>query len=258
MTEVTKFYPLLTGKSHYEKTLSTRDRGTGQIIEAPILVYLIETKNGRILYDVGCDYNKICDPNLRLYYYKNFLFGPPEMEPDQQIPSYLDKLGLRELDIDIVFCGHLHFDHAGGLCEFSHAEIHVHRTELKAAKDQTDEAYFLDDFSGDYHWHEINAEYNLVDGVRAIETPGHTSGHMSLYIELPKGQPIIIAGDAADLMENIENEIAPGLCWENNVDLAIGSIRKLKRISRETGAELWPNHDIQFYNKMRPFPSFYE
>jgi N-acyl homoserine lactone hydrolase len=258
MTEVTKIYPLLTGTSRYEKTISTRDRDSGQIIEAPILVYLIETNNGRILYDVGCDYNKIKDPNLRRHYYENFLFGPPEMGSEQQISNYLDKLGLTTLDIDIVFCGHLHFDHAGGLHEFSHAEVHVHRAEMEAAKAQADEAYFLDDFSGDYHWHEFNADYNLVDGVRAIETPGHTAGHMSLVIELPKGQPIIIAGDAADLVENIEHEIAPGLCWQDNVNLAIESIRKLKEISRQTGAELWPNHDIQFYKQMRQFPSFYE
>jgi N-acyl homoserine lactone hydrolase len=258
MTEVTKVYPLLTGKSRYEKTLSTRDRGTGQILEAPILVYLIETKNSRILYDVGCDYKKISDPNLRHHYYENFLFGPPEMEPEQQISNYLNKLGLTKLDIDIVFCGHLHFDHAGGLCEFFHAEVYVHRAEMEAAKAQADEAYFLDDFSGDYRWHEINADYNLVDGVRAIETPGHTAGHMSMVIELPEGPPIIIAGDAADLVENIENEIAPGLCWQDNVDLAIESIRKLKQIRRETGAELWPNHDIQFYKQMKPFPLFYE
>ena len=146
MTAVTKVYPLLTGTSRYEKTLSTRDQVTGQIIEAPILVYLIETKNSSILYDVGCDYNKIKDPNLRRHYYENFLFGPPEMVPEQQISNYLDKLGLTKLDIDIVFCGHLHFDHAGGLCEFAHAEVYVHRAEMEAAKAQADEAYFLDDF----------------------------------------------------------------------------------------------------------------
>jgi N-acyl homoserine lactone hydrolase len=37
----------------------------GVIIEAPILAYLIETRNGRILYDVGCDYSKVHDPQLR-------------------------------------------------------------------------------------------------------------------------------------------------------------------------------------------------
>ena len=55
MTQVKRFWPLLTGTHRYEKTLSTRGRGHGVIIEAPILAYLIETGNGRILYDVGCE-----------------------------------------------------------------------------------------------------------------------------------------------------------------------------------------------------------
>jgi N-acyl homoserine lactone hydrolase len=49
MTQVTRFWPLLTGTHRYEKSLSTRGRGQGVIIEAPILAYLIETPNGRIL-----------------------------------------------------------------------------------------------------------------------------------------------------------------------------------------------------------------
>ena len=53
---------LLTGRHRYDKTLSTRKRGAGVIIEAPILAYLIETPNGRILYDVGCDYAKLSTP----------------------------------------------------------------------------------------------------------------------------------------------------------------------------------------------------
>ena len=61
MTQVRRFWPLLTGTYSYEKTVSTRNRGHGVTIEAPILAYLIETANGRILYDVGCDYRKLDD-----------------------------------------------------------------------------------------------------------------------------------------------------------------------------------------------------
>ena len=73
--------PLLTAVHRYDKSLSTRGRDQGRIIEAPILAYLIETKNGRILYDVGCDYQKIADPTLRAQYYDTttFPFGAPEM-----------------------------------------------------------------------------------------------------------------------------------------------------------------------------------
>lgn len=260
MTQVTRFWPLLTGTHRYEKTLSTRGRGQGVFIQAPILAYLIETSNGRILYDVGCDYSKICDPALKQKYYENesFPFGPPEMTEEQRVPNRLARLGLKPEDVDVVFVGHLHFDHGGGLCDMQHAEIHVHEHELAAAKAQADEAYFQDDFIGDYRWQSKAKEYDLVPGVSAIESPGHTAGHMSMLIELPKGPPIILAGDAADLQENIDDEVPPGLCWNNREDLAVESICKLKKIAQQTGAQLWPNHDIEFYRQCHPFPMHYE
>jgi N-acyl homoserine lactone hydrolase len=260
MTQVRRFRPILTGLHRYDKSLSTRGRGAGTQIEAPILAYLIETANGRILYDVGCDYAKISDPRLRHTYYEHpaFPFGPPHMTEDQRLPRRLAALGLQPADVDLVFIGHLHFDHGGGLRDFQHAEVHVHSKELAAAREPADDAYFADDFRGDYRWRPAAGEYEVAPGVRAIESPGHTAGHMSLWIELPKGDPILLCGDAADLTENLDAEVAPGLCWQERDDLAVASIRKLKRLARETRAELWPNHDLAFYRSRRPFPEFYE
>lgn len=260
MTQVKRFWALLTGTHKYEKTLSTRNRGHGEIIEAPILAYLIETANGRILYDVGCDYEKISNPELRRQYYENddFPFGPPEMAEEDRLVNRLARLDLTPEDVDVVFVGHLHFDHGGALGDVRHAEIHVHEKEWQAANEPADEAYFKEDFTGAYNWHFVSEEYDLVPGVRAIESPGHTAGHMSMYIELPKGPPIILTGDAADLQENLNEEVAPGLCWHDREDMAIASIRKLKAQAQETGAELWPNHDMTFYRSRKRFPGFYE
>ena len=259
MTQVRRFWPILTGTHRYDKSLSTRGRGTGTQIEAPIIAYLIETAHGRILYDVGCDYAKISNPKLRQAYYEHsaFPFGPPQMEDEQRLPNRLAALGLQPADVDLVFLSHLHFDHGGSLKDFPHAEVHVHAQELAAAREPADDAYFADDFRGDYRWRLAKSEYDLAPGVRAIESPGHTAGHMSLWIELPKGDPILLCGDAADLVENLDDEVAPGLCWRERDDLAVASIRKLKRLARETQAELWPNHDLSFYRSRRPFPEAY-
>lgn len=260
MTQVRRFWPILTGTHRYDKSLSTRGHGHGTTIEAPILAYLIETANGRILYDVGCDYAKLADPERRALHYENpaFPFGPPQMSDEQRLPQRLAHLGLRCEDVDLVFLGHLHFDHAGGLREFAHAEVHVHAREWLAAREPADEAYFADDFTGDYRWRLVEREYDVVPGVRAIESPGHTAGHMSLYIELPKSAPILLCGDAADLKENLDDEVAPGLCWHQREDLALASIRRLKRVAADTGAELWPNHDLAFYRAHDRFPGWHD
>ena len=260
MTRATRLWPLLTATHRYEKVVSTRNRGHGQYIDAPILAYLIETANGRILYDVGCDYRKVATPELRARYFDPFrpTFDPPVMTEEQRIPSYLRRLGLSAKDIDVVFIGHVHFDHVGGLSDVPGCDVHVHEAELAAAATGRYRGVFPDEIAGEGAWRPQSRDYDVVPGVRAVCTPGHTAGHMSLVVELPKGRPVVICGDAADLMENLIEEIAPGYCWQNNEALALESIRKLRALEREENAELWPNHDFPFFKTLPQFPTWRE
>jgi N-acyl homoserine lactone hydrolase len=258
MSRALRLWPLLTATHRYEKVVSTRNRGHGVYIDAPILAYLVETPNGRILYDVGCDYRKIATPQLRARYYDPMrpLFDAPRMSEEQRIPRYLERLGLQPRDIDLVFLGHLHFDHAGGLCDLPGCEVHVHRDELAAARSGLDGGVFPDEIGAAAGWRLQQEEYRVAPGVQAIATPGHTAGHMSLLIELPRGRPVILCGDAADLAENLDAEIAPGYCWQDDEAAALASIRKLKALAATQGAELWPNHDLDFFRRLAPFPAW--
>lgn len=268
MTEVRRLWPLLTATHRYDKSISTFKRGEGTMIDAPILAYLIETANGRILYDVGCDYSKIQVPHLRARYYDPALngFGAPDMREEQRIPHYLARLGLRPEEIDLLFIGHLHFDHVGGLKELKRAgcgaAIHLHRAELEAARTGADASIFADDLVDDdgrlFPFILQEGDYDVARGIRAVTSPGHTAGHMSMLVELPKGRPVLIAGDAADLQENLDDEVAPGGLRDGGHDEAVASIRRLKALSRQTGAWIWPNHDISFYRSLQPFPQAYE
>jgi len=258
MAKGLKVWPLLTGTIRYEKTLSTHGRGRGEYIDAPILAYLIETSNGRILYDVGCDYRKVADPALRAAYFDAMrpTVEPPIMRDEQRIPRYLARLGLGSPDIDVVFIGHLHFDHVGGICDFPGCEVHIHADELAAARTGGDSSVFADEIADVSRWCLATGEYTLAPGIQAIASPGHTAGHMSLFIELKKGRPVILCGDAADLSENLVEEIAPGSCWEDNQALALDSIRKLKSLAARERAELWPNHDMAFFLHLPAFPAW--
>ena len=264
MSHVKKLWPLLTATHRYDKSISTFNRGLGQMIDAPILAYLIETTNGRILYDVGCDHAKIHEPVARARYYNPevFEFGAPDMRDEQRLPHHLARLGLSPADVDLIFIGHLHFDHAGGLKDLRRcgcgAEIHVQQDELEVARSGADGVVFADDLLDDagtpIPFATRQGEYTLVPGVQAVSTPGHTVGHMSMLIEMPKGPPILLAGDAADLQENLDDEVAPGTLWQGREQQAIDSIRKLKALARDTGAWIWPNHDLSFYRTLPAFP----
>ena len=260
MASARRIWPLLTGTQRYEKVVSTRNRGHGQYIHAPILAYLIETSNGRVLYDVGCDYRKIASRKLRERYFDPMrpMMDPPLMTEEQRIPSYLLRLGLTPQDIDVVVLGHLHFDHAGGLCELPGCDVHVHTAEVEAAATGHYKGVFPDEVLEKDSWRLQSGDYSIAPGVHAVCTPGHTAGHMSLVVELDKGRPVVICGDAADLLENLSDEIAPGYCWQDNETLALESIRKLKSIEREQDAELWPNHDLAFFNALPQFPTWRE
>lgn len=250
-----RILPLLTGYSRYDKTLSTRGRGEGTVITAPILAYLVEGANGRVLYDVGCDYGKVSDPGKSDTFYSDFPFGAPQMSADQRAVAWLERLGLGPADIDMVVCGHLHFDHAGGLCDFPGCDVCVHEQELQAARAGSDEAYFEGEAEVPVNWRCVSGDVELMPGVRLLETPGHTAGHYSLWIERAQGQPVILAGDAADLQENLDDVVAPGLCFDEQQALA--SIGRLNALAEQEQAWLWPNHDLQFFNGLKAFPERY-
>ena len=73
---------------------------------------------------------------------------------------------------------------------------------------------------------------------------------------VPQGPPVVLCGDAADLQENLTDEVAPGYCWQDNEQLALASIRKLNDLARSEQAELWPNHDFAFFNSRPAFPAW--
>lgn len=259
MTSVRRFFPLLTAIHSYDKSFSTRGRGAGTIIQAPILAYLVETSSGRLLVDVGCDYRKLADAALRARWYDRpeSPLPAPSMSEEQRIPRYLERLGLAPRDVDAVILTHLHFDHAGGLCDFGHADVFLHERELSAAREPADAAYFEDETAPTRNFRLKASEFSPCPGIQVIESPGHTAGHLSVFVELARGAPILLAGDAADLTENLTDEVAPGLCHRDDPATALASIRKLKCIANDAHAELWPNHDWEFWKTRRAFPEHY-
>nr|WP_287837312.1 MBL fold metallo-hydrolase [Halomonas sp.] len=112
----------------------------------------------------------------------------------------LDDRGISPDEIDIVFLTHLHFDHVNNIDLFTKSKILVARTEWEYASSPHVNDHFIPS-----HIQHTLAELNLeiydgepeiTTGVRAISTPGHTPGHMSILLESKELGAVVIAGDA--------------------------------------------------------------
>jgi glyoxylase-like metal-dependent hydrolase (beta-lactamase superfamily II) len=76
---------------------------------------------------------------------------------------------------------------------------------------------------------EDGERLDLAGGIRVIFTPGHTPGHLSLYLERPK---VLVAGDALTAEEGRLNGPNPPLTLD--VDEAAQSVRRLAELDVET------------------------
>jgi len=95
------------------------------------------------------------------------------------------------------------------------------------------------------------------DGTVAIlSTPGHTPGHQSLLVRLPKTGHIVLSGDAVHFRDNWEHKRVPSMNVRREQTLA--SLQRLQSIMDERKAQLWINHDKPQSNGLRYAPAYYE
>src|SRR5215212_5958981 len=76
---------------------------------------------------------------------------------------------------------------------------------------------------------EDGTRLDLAGGTRVISTPGHTPGHISLYLEQPK---VLIAGDALTAEDGSLNSPNPSMTPE--MGTAIQSIKRLADLDVDT------------------------
>jgi N-acyl homoserine lactone hydrolase len=112
---------------------------------------------------------------------------------------------LSPADVKIVINSHLHFDHCGQNAVFKQAPFYVQRRELDRARRSGDAAEWFD-FAG-ARFELVDGDAEIAEGVRVVATPGHTSGHQSVFVDTADGAAVMI-GDAAytaDIYEKVDD-----------------------------------------------------
>lgn len=217
-------------------------------VAIPVTCYVVRTSDAVILFDTGLSPRAI--PGL-LRTDSLARFTDADL-----LVHRLDVLGLEADHVDLVVLSHLHFDHAGGAYLFAKSELAVQKDEYSYAhypEPFYESFYYRKNFDlPGYRWRLLDGDTELVPGVTAIRSDGHTPGHQSLVVELPESGPVVLAGDCVYWQEHLDHERVPGVVW--NPTLALHSIKRLKTLARLVGGRVFPSHDPVFWEGVRKSP----
>ncbi len=159
------------------------------------------------------------------------------MDKSKDLVISLKENDLSVDDISMVISTHLHLDHIGNNALFKNAKFYAQRKEIEYAKKphRFQKQAYLKEYAEAVPYKPISGKKEVVEGVWAIPTPGHTPGHQSVLIE-GKAR-YVYCGDVCPLKENYEMRNIVGVL-HNPVE-ALESVDKL----REMGGRPIFSHD---------------
>ncbi len=200
-----------------------------------VMGYAIRDPRGIVLWDTG------------------FGFGNDELDQRYRIEArrvedVFAEANLRLDDVIAVGNCHLHVDHAGQNSAFPDIPIHVQPREWEIA--HTTEHTILEwiDFPG-ARYERRAGDYDILPGVRVVETPGHTPGHQSLVVETDRGV-VVLAGQAVYTVEEWQGT-PDELDGRPNAPLTDEYDRSLDRLRALEPEEVLFGHDRRSWTRAR-------
>jgi N-acyl homoserine lactone hydrolase len=211
--------------------------------------YLIKHAQGWFLWDTGIPDAVAAMPS-----------GLPPADPKavswkrpKTLVAQLEELGLKPSDIKAMAVSHTHPDHIGNVEMFPTAMLYVQKAEYEwpGANNQPR-------FKPEHPVTKLEGDSDVFgDGsVSILSTPGHTPGHQSLLVRLPKTGAILLSGDAVHFRDNWQNRRVPSMNIDKEQTLA--SMQKIADTLAREKAQLWINHDKAQRDGLKLSPEFYD
>ena len=220
--------------------------------------YLIRHAQGWMMWDSGINDNVATMPNgfQRSKVSPHYILRKP-------LRVALAEVGVDPARIEHVAFSHTHGDHVGNGNLFTGATLYIQQAEYdiafgaEAASKWNFEVTSYDKLRA-RPTVKLNGDRDVFgDGsVVIIATPGHTPGHQSLLVRLPKRGPVILTGDAVHLQDNWVHRRVPSFNFDREQSLK--SMDKIAAVMKDTGAQLWINHDKAQSDSIPKAPAYVE
>jgi N-acyl homoserine lactone hydrolase len=211
--------------------------------------YLIKHSQGWFLWDTGVTDAVAAMPNgLAPADPRSVTWRRPKT-----LASQLEQLEVRSSDIKAIAISHTHPDHIGNVEMFPNAMLYVQKAEYEWPGTNN-----APRFKAEHPVTKLEGDRDIFgDGSLVIlSTPGHTPGHQSLLVKLPKTGEVVLSGDAVHFKSNWENRGVP----VNNVskEQTLASMQKIADTLTKDKAQLWINHDKAQRDTLKMSPEFYD
>ena len=169
------------------------------------------------------------------------------------LASEVERAGIKPADVKFMAVSHTHPDHIGNVELFPQAVLFVQKAEYDWPG-----ANNAPRFKPEHPVTKLEGDKDIFgDGsVTIIATPGHTPGHQSLLVRLPKTGAILLSGDAVHFRGNWENRGVPS--GNFNKEQTLASMQKISDLLAKEKAQLWINHDKAQRDTLKMAPAFYE
>ena len=234
-------------------------------LDVPVPAFLVEHPGvGPILIDTGFHPSVAAKPTANLGRLSQFTFKDIQMTADQAASAQLRERGIQPTDVKVVLMTHLHVDHASAISEYPDSTFLVSSAEWAAATEQGQfHGYVKRQFDHGFDYRLLDFEGSdgesfsgfarsfdvFGDGsVRAVYTPGHTLGHMSIVLRTGRGE-VLIAADAIYMRRTLEDTHLPYRLEDEH--LFRRSLREIRQYATETPeALIVPGHDWEAWQEL--------
>jgi N-acyl homoserine lactone hydrolase len=149
------------------------------------------------------------------------------------LAGQLDELGVKPSDVKYLAISHTHPDHIGNVELFPASMLLVQKAEYEWPS-----PLGVGRFKPEHPVTKLEGDHDVFgDGsVTIISTPGHTPGHQSLLVKLPKTGALLLSGDAVHFRGNWDKRRVPA--GNTDKDKTVASMARMAEVMAKENAQL--------------------